>query len=132
MRTPSRHRVLLVGSRLPARMIPAPYLRAAALLALAGCTPDRSHGSKGGGGGGETGGGVTEDVASRTTPWQRDETAAPGSIAFTELLYHPASADEAEWIELHNPMALDMDLSGWSLAEGVAYTFPEGTVLGAG
>ena len=29
-------------------------------------------------------------------------------------------------------MAVDVDLSGWSLANGVAYTFPEGTVIPGG
>ncbi len=64
-------------------------------------------------------------------PWNRDEVEAPGSITFTELAYHPAAGD-SEWLELHNPMALDMDLSGWSLSGGVSFAFAEGTVLAAG
>ncbi|MDP2314681.1 MAG: lamin tail domain-containing protein [Pseudomonadota bacterium] len=79
----------------------------------------------------ETGGDV-EAVPAQTAPWLREETAAPGSITFNELLYGAPSAGELEWIELHNPMALDMDLSGWSLAGGVTYTFAEGTILPAG
>ncbi|MFZ5482403.1 MAG: lamin tail domain-containing protein, partial [Myxococcota bacterium] len=75
---------------------------------------------------------TTEQIAGTGDPWLRDEVASPGSITFSEIHYHPASGDDAEWIELHNPMALDVDLSGWSLAEGVAYTFPEGTVIAAG
>jgi len=65
-------------------------------------------------------------------PWARDEEATPGSITFSEILYHDASAADLEWVELYNPMALDMDLSGWSLDGGVHYDFAEGTVLGAG
>jgi Lamin Tail Domain len=73
-----------------------------------------------------------EEVPSANVPWLRREIATPGSITFNELQYHPASTDDTEWIELHNPMALDMDLSGWSLEGGVSYTFDEGTVIAAG
>jgi hypothetical protein len=65
-------------------------------------------------------------------PWLRRESVAPGSITFNELFYNPPSDANIEWIELHNPMALDMDLSGWRLEGGVAYTFGEGTLLPAG
>jgi hypothetical protein len=46
-------------------------------------------------------------------------------------MYHPPQTNEAacEWIELRNQMAVDMDLSGWALAGGVAYAFPEGTII---
>jgi hypothetical protein len=73
-----------------------------------------------------------ELVPSQNAPWLRQETAAPGSVTFAEMLYHPPSNGDLEWIELYNPMVLDMDLSGWSLDGGVAYTFGEGTVLAAG
>ncbi|MCP4806690.1 MAG: hypothetical protein GY913_29660 [Proteobacteria bacterium] len=62
--------------------------------------------------------------------WLRDEVQAPGSVTFTEVHYHPV--DEGEWLELHNPMALDMDLSGWRLDGGVSFAFAEGTVIPAG
>lgn len=61
-------------------------------------------------------------------PDERDEVRSPGSITFTEIAY---AGGATEWIELHNPMAIDMDLSGWSLA-GVEWTFPEGTFVAAG
>jgi hypothetical protein len=63
-------------------------------------------------------------------PWLRSETRAPGSVTFTELHYNPGQ--EGEWLELHNPMALDMDVSQWSLQGDVALTFAEGTVIPAG
>ena len=81
--------------------------------------------------GGDTGGGV-ETIPSGTGPWLRQETEAPGSITFVEILYHPAGGEDLEWLELYNPMVLDMDLSGWSLSDGVTHTFDEGTVLPAG
>jgi len=59
---------------------------------------------------------------------------ADSTVVFNEIMYHPDATNEAqfEWIELHNQMAVDMDLSGWSLAGGVQFTFTEGTVLGGG
>ena len=58
---------------------------------------------------------------------------ADSVVVFNEIMYHP-SADAAggEWLELHNQMAVDVDLSGWCLSNGVAYTFPEGTVIPGG
>ncbi|MEY3213485.1 MAG: hypothetical protein RIT28_3966, partial [Pseudomonadota bacterium] len=83
------------------------------------------------GGDEDTGDGV-EQVPSASSPWTREEIETPGSITFNELQVHPASDGQSEWIELHNPMALDMDLSGWSLQGGVSYTFGEGVVVAAG
>ncbi len=74
----------------------------------------------------------SEEVPSGTDPWLRQETSAPGSITFDEILYHPSSDGDLEWIELYNPMVLDMDLSGWSLDGSVAFAFAEGTVMPAG
>lgn len=73
-----------------------------------------------------------DEIPGSSEPWTREEETAPGSITFTEILYHSVTDPELEWIELHNPMTLDMDLSGWSLQGGVSYTFAEGTLLGAG
>ncbi len=55
---------------------------------------------------------------------------ADSVVVFNEIMYHPGTnAAGDEWLELHNQMAVDVDLSGWSIANGVAYTFPEGTVI---
>ncbi|MEX0643564.1 MAG: lamin tail domain-containing protein, partial [Pirellulales bacterium] len=52
------------------------------------------------------------------------------TVVFNELMYNPADTEETlEFIELHNQMAVDMDISGWRLDGGVNYTFPEGTIL---
>lgn len=102
----------------------------AAIAFLAGCS-DGSHAVKLANDDAETDGAV-ETVLSPTAPWLRQQTAAPGSITFDEILYNAPSDEGREWIELHNPMALDMDLSGWSLQGGIAYTFAEGTVMPAG
>lgn len=44
---------------------------------------------------------------------------ADAVVTFNELNYNPASAQETEWIELHNQMAVNVDMSGWSLDDGI-------------
>ncbi len=58
--------------------------------------------------------------------------AGDSVVVFNELMYHPAANEALEWIELHNQMAVDIDLSGWSLADGVDFEFPEGTFIPGG
>ncbi len=58
---------------------------------------------------------------------------ADSTVVFSEIMYYPATNEvEREWVELHNLMAVDMDLSKWSLAGGINYTFAEGTILAGG
>lgn len=54
-------------------------------------------------------------------------------VAFNEIHYHPPSDTvQEEWIELHNQMFVDVDLSNWSLDGGVHYTIPSGTIIPVG
>src|SRR5687768_12356522 len=56
--------------------------------------------------------------------------AVDSVVVFNEVHYHPATNEAAsEWLELHNQMAIDIDLSAWSLRGEVEYTFPEGTII---
>ncbi len=58
---------------------------------------------------------------------------ADSVVVFNEIMYHPGQTQTSgEWIELHNQMAVDVDISGWSIKDGVTYTFPEGTILPGG
>ena len=57
---------------------------------------------------------------------------ADSTVVFNEIMYHPAEDGTSEWIEFYNQMAVDMDLSGWSVLGGISYTFPQGTVLQGG
>ena len=42
--------------------------------------------------------------------------AADSIVVFNEIQYHAATNEAAnEWVELHNQMAIDIDLSAWSL-----------------
>ncbi len=58
--------------------------------------------------------------------------ALDSTTVFNEVMYHPAVAGEAEWIELHNEMAINMDLTGWRISGGVNFTMPANTVIPAG
>ena len=58
-------------------------------------------------------------------------------LRITEIMYHPLDeetidGDAFEFIELKNAGAEMLDLSGVALTDGIAFTFPEGTVLGPG
>jgi len=58
-------------------------------------------------------------------------TAADSVVVFNEVQYHPAPGGQ-EWIELHNQMAVDIDLSAWRMNGTVALGFPEGTIIPGG
>ncbi len=58
---------------------------------------------------------------------------ADSVLVFNEIMYHPITNEAAmEWVELHNQMAVNLDVSGWKFKGGVDYTFPEGTIIEAG
>ena len=60
-------------------------------------------------------------------------TLGDSVVTFNELNYNPSSVDAGgEWIELHNQLSVDVELSGWRLAEGVDYQFAPGTTIGGG
>ncbi len=60
--------------------------------------------------------------------------AGPDSVVtFSEIHYNPVGATEdGEWIEIHNQMAIRVDLSGWTLQGGVDFSFPAGTFIAGG
>ena len=58
---------------------------------------------------------------------------ADSVLVFNEIMYHPVTNEAAmEWVELHNQMAVNLDVSGWGLQGGIDYTFPVGTIVKAG
>ncbi len=68
---------------------------------------------------------------------------APGvraQVVINEIMFRPGTTTPVftveniarEFIELHNPGAVAVDLSGWALTNGVSYTFPAATVIPAG
>nr|WP_226895531.1 lamin tail domain-containing protein [Luteolibacter marinus] len=59
--------------------------------------------------------------------------AVPDNAVITEFHYRPADkTSPEEFIEIHNPGDSALDLSGWTLSDAVAFTFPGGTTLPAG
>ncbi|MBI5385275.1 MAG: lamin tail domain-containing protein [Verrucomicrobia bacterium] len=54
-------------------------------------------------------------------------------VVFNEIMYHPATNEPAmEWLELRNQMAVDVDISGWSLAGAADYIFPSNSIVRGG
>lgn len=54
-------------------------------------------------------------------------------VVFNEIMYHPTDpAGDGEWIEFHNQMGINVDLSDWQITGGINYTFPDGTVIPGG
>lgn len=54
-------------------------------------------------------------------------------VVFNEIHYHPAGDNSSlEYVELHNQLVVDVDLSNWRLAGDVDFDFPEGTNISAG
>jgi hypothetical protein len=58
---------------------------------------------------------------------------ADTSVVFNEIMYHPATNEAGlEWVELHNQMAVDVDISGWRLDGGIHYTFASNSIVRGG
>jgi hypothetical protein len=59
--------------------------------------------------------------------------SADSTVVFNEIMYHPAVNEPvSEWIEFHNQMSVNMDISAWSVEGGVQFKFSEGTVVAGG
>ncbi len=54
------------------------------------------------------------------------------NLAISELHYHPLLTEDHEFIELMNRSAGTIDLTGVHFTAGIAFTFPQGTLLAAG
>lgn len=51
-------------------------------------------------------------------------------VLINEILYHPDPDNTGdEYVELHNPGDIELDLSGWILDGGIDFLFPTGTKL---
>src|SRR5438552_8042407 len=54
-------------------------------------------------------------------------------VVINEVMYHPPSTNLLEeWFELYNPGSNTVNLSGWQITKGVAFTFPSNTFVAAG
>lgn len=60
-------------------------------------------------------------------------TAADSVATFNEVMYHPAGDEtEGEWVELHNQMSVNLDISGWRIEGEINFQFPTNTVFAGG
>lgn len=69
------------------------------------------------------------------TPGAANSEGIPADhVILTELHTDPVDSKSklVEFIELHNPLPVELDLSGWKLVKGVDFTFPAGTKIPAG
>ncbi len=94
-------------------------------LAL-GCSGEDSPGPSGA----ETATGLCEGT--RVAPWSRRRLGVGGTVSFNELMVHPGDGSRPQWVELLNPLALDLDLSGFRLAGAIDYRFEDGTLMTPG
>jgi hypothetical protein len=55
------------------------------------------------------------------------------TLVFNELMYNsPDNSETREFVEFHNQMGVDLDVSDWRVADGISYRFPVGTIVPAG
>lgn len=64
-------------------------------------------------------------------PWSRRVEHVGGVVTFNEILPAPADDPDLEWLELHNTLDVEIDISDWALTDGVAFTFPVDTRIPA-
>lgn len=66
------------------------------------------------------------------TPGAPNARPATPALVINEIMYAPISGDKRDqYVELHNPGATSVDVSGWGLSDAVSYTVPPGTVVPA-
>ncbi|RJP28454.1 MAG: lamin tail domain-containing protein [Candidatus Omnitrophota bacterium] len=57
---------------------------------------------------------------------------AVDDIVINEIYYHAPDTETAEFVELYNPTAAAIDISGYTFVAGIFYTIPAGTTIPAG
>ena len=65
-------------------------------------------------------------------PWSTARTAIAAHLRISEIHFRPAGSAAEEFVEVHNSGATPLNLSGIAFAAGIAYQFPDDTVLAAG
>ena len=79
---------------------------------------------------------IIQGLLSIAAPAREAEKIGPSSrrsaLSISEILYHPmerADGLDAEFVELYNSQLWAEDISGFRLAGGIQYRFPEGSVI---
>jgi hypothetical protein len=69
-------------------------------------------------------------MATRDAPNDPERQTA---IVINEIMARPPSShEEGEYLEFYNQGATTVDMAGWTMDDGISYTFPPGTTLAAG
>jgi hypothetical protein len=62
--------------------------------------------------------------------------AAEAQVVINEINYRPGTGypedTRLEFIELHNPTAASVDVSGWAITSGTSFIIPAGTIIPGG
>ncbi len=58
--------------------------------------------------------------------------ASAANLAVSEIMYHPATNDDAEFVELVNFSSAPLSLAGVAFTSGISFVFPPGATLEAG
>ena len=56
----------------------------------------------------------------------------PGDVVINEIFHTAFDTSPEQWVELMNRGAAAVNIGGWKLTDGISYTFPVGTTIGAG
>jgi len=56
---------------------------------------------------------------------------ARAQVVISEIMYAPIGGNTAEFVELHNVGSNAVDVAGWAFMDGITYTFPAPSVIGA-
>ena len=74
--------------------------------------------------------GPTPGRANNTSSCPPPDYVVP-PVVVNEIFYHPTTDDDAdeEFVEIKNTTDAALDISGWSLSDGVEFVFPSGTTL---
>lgn len=69
---------------------------------------------------------------SAKTPGTNNASIRISQVVINELMYHPISGDDDDqYVELYNRGATAVNLGGWGLRDGIDFTFPTNTTIGA-
>ena len=97
------------------------------LPGVVGCSAASPEKAGGAGPGDDTSTGSTTGEGTGGATGGDTGPSVPPAVRITEIMYHPvaeaAYEDIHEFIELHNAGSIAVDLSGWSMSDGVSYDF---------
>lgn len=56
-------------------------------------------------------------------------SGATGQIVISEMMYNPVGGSTNEFVEIHNAGTEAVDIGGWRFTAGIAYTFPQPSLI---